>query len=135
MGELDDVFLYTVDDLGKLVQTGVENRKAAVAQAEAIIETSVDSFMQWLSSRQAVPTIRTLHARGEALKLAELEKARRMLARGESPEAVLEALAHGLTAKFLHGPTTVLSRPGPERDQLAPLLDHLLPDRQDPNKH
>jgi glutamyl-tRNA reductase len=128
VSRLDDVFLYTVDDLGKLVQAGFENRKAAVAQAEVIIETRVDSFMQWLSARQAVPAIRTLHARGEALKQAELERARRMLARGEDPLVVLEALAGGLTRKFLHGPTTMLQRPGAGQQQIAPLIDQLFPD-------
>jgi len=128
VARLDDVFLYTVDDLGRLVQTGAENRKAAVAQAEAIIETRVDSFMQWLSTRRVVPVIRQLHARGEALKAAELERARRMLARGDDPAAVLEALAHGLTSKFLHGPTALLQRSHDERTTIARLIDHLLPD-------
>jgi len=129
VARLDDVFLYTVDDLGKQVQAGVENRRAAVAQAEAIIETRVDSFMQWLSARQAVPLIRQLHARGDAIKTAELDRARRMLAKGDDADTVLEALAHALTSKFLHGPTTLLQRGGEERDHLARLLDHLLPDR------
>jgi glutamyl-tRNA reductase len=133
VARLDDVFLYTVDDLGKLVQTGAENRRAAVAQAEAIIETRVDSFMQWLSTRQVVPVIRQLHARGEALKATELERARRMLARGDDPSAVLEALAHGLTSKFLHGPTTLLQRGHEERETIARFIDHLLPDRDAPS--
>jgi glutamyl-tRNA reductase len=128
VARLDDVFLYTVDDLGKLVQAGIENRQAAVEQAEAIIESRVDAFMHWLSSRQSVPAIRTLHARGEALKRAELERARRALARGDDPRAVLEALANGLAAKFLHGPTTLLARPGPEQQQLGALIDRLLPE-------
>jgi glutamyl-tRNA reductase len=127
VGRLDDVFLYTVDDLGKLVQAGVENRKAAVAQAEAIIETSVDAFMQWLGTRRTVPTIRALHARGEAIKRAELERARKLLARGDDPQAVLEALANSLTGKFLHGPTSLLARPGDERDAILKVVDHLLP--------
>jgi len=128
VARLDDVFLYTVDDLGKLVQTGLESRQAAVAQAEAIIETRVDAFMHWLSARQAVPAIRALHARGDAIKRAELERARRMLARGDDPQAVLEALAGSLAAKFLHGPTTLLQRPGPAQQQLASMLDRLLPE-------
>lgn len=131
VARLDDVFLYTVDDLGSLVQTGHENRRAAVAQAEAIIETRVDTFMQWLATRQVVPMIRQLHERGEALKSAELERARRMLARGDEPDAVLEALAHGLTSKFLHGPTTLLQRAHEDRDALARIVDHLLPDQID----
>lgn len=129
VSRLDDVFLYTVDDLGKLVQTGVENRRAAVAQAEAIIETSVDAFMQWLGTRQSVPIIRALHARGEALKQAEIERARKALARGDDAQQVLESLARALTSKFLHGPTTLLSRPGEEREAMLRLVDHLLPSR------
>ncbi|MEI7447166.1 MAG: glutamyl-tRNA reductase [Burkholderiales bacterium] len=128
VARLDDVFLYTVDDLGKLVQTGMENRQAAVAQAETIIETRVDAFMHWLSSRQAVPAIRALHQRGDALKRAELERAKKLLARGEDPTMVLEALANGLAAKFLHGPTTLLQRPGPEQQTVIGLIDRLLPE-------
>ncbi len=128
VARLDDVFLYTVDDLGALVQSGHESRRAAVAQAEAIIETRVDSFMQWLAARQAVPAIRQLHARGQALKSTELERARRMLARGDDPATVLEALAHGLTSKFLHGPTTLLQRGHDEREMMVRIIDHLLPD-------
>jgi len=130
VARLDDVFLYTVDDLGKLVQSGVENRRAAVAQAEAIIETRVDAFMQWLATRQSAPLIRELHQRGEAIKQAELERARRLLARGDDPAAVLEALAHGLTSKFLHGPTSLLQRAGDDRDQVARFIDHLLPEQR-----
>jgi glutamyl-tRNA reductase len=127
VARLDDVFLYTVDDLGKVVQSGAENRRAAVAQAEAIIETRVDAFMQWLSARQAVPAIRALHARGESLRTAELERARRMLARGDDPDAVLEALSRGLTGKFLHAPTAMLQRPGDDHPTLLRLLDRLYP--------
>ena len=134
VGRLDDVFLYTVDDLGKQVASGVEHRKAAVSQAEAIIETSVDSFMQWLSARQAVPTIRALHARGESLKQLELERARKMLTRGDDAQAVLESLAHALTAKFLHGPTALLQRSGEERESLSRIIDQLLPDGQEDPK-
>jgi glutamyl-tRNA reductase len=128
VARLGDVFLYTVDDLGKLIQTGLENRQAAVAQAESIIESRVDAFMHWLSARQAVPLIRSLHARGEAVKRAELDRARRLLARGEDPQAVMEALATGLTAKFLHGPTTMLQRPGTDQQQIRALIDRMLPD-------
>lgn len=128
VGRLDDVFLYTVDDLGKLVQAGVENRQAAVAQAEAIIENRVDAFMHWLSARRAVPAIRALHARAESVKRAELERARRLLARGDDPGAVLEALANGLSAKFLHAPTQLLQQSGPQQQQLAGLIDRLLSD-------
>ena len=126
VGRLDDVFLYTVDDLASVVQSGVESRQAAVAQAEAIIETRVQSFMHWIDSRAMVPLIQDLHETGEALRLAELERARRMLAKGEDVEAVLDALSKGLTAKFLHGPQQALHHAqGEQRSQLVSLLPQL----------
>ncbi|MFL9924274.1 glutamyl-tRNA reductase [Herbaspirillum lusitanum] len=126
VGRLDDVFLYTVDDLATVVQSGVENRQAAVAQAEAIIETRVQSFMHWIDTRAMVPLIQDLHETGETLRLAELERARRMLAKGDDVEAVLEALSKGLTAKFLHGPQQALHHAqGEQRSQLVTLLPQL----------
>jgi glutamyl-tRNA reductase len=126
VGRLNDVFLYTVDDLGAVVQTGFENRLAAVAQAEAIIETRVQSFMHWVDSRAVVPLIQDLHESSEAMRMAELERARKLLAKGEDIDAVLEALSKGLTAKFLHGPQQALHHAqGDERARLAALLPQL----------
>ncbi|WP_431475875.1 glutamyl-tRNA reductase [Massilia eburnea] len=131
VGRLNDVFLYTVDDLGKVVQTGMENRQAAVAQAEAIIETRVQSFMHWIDDRAVVPVIQGLQENGEAIRLMELERARKLLAKGESADAVLEALSKGLTAKFMHGPQQALHRAqGDERAQLAELLPQLFRGRR-----
>ncbi len=131
VGRLNDVFLYTVDDLGKVVQTGMENRQAAVAQAEAIIETRVQSFMHWIDDRAVVPVIQGLQENGEAIRLLELERARKLLAKGESADAVLEALSKGLTAKFMHGPQQALHRAqGDERAQLAELLPQLFRGRR-----
>ncbi|WP_295994236.1 glutamyl-tRNA reductase [Rugamonas sp.] len=131
VGRLNDVFLYTVDDLGKVVQTGLENRQAAVAQAEAIIETRVQSFMHWIDDRAVVPVIQGLQESGEALRRMELERARKMLAKGEDIDAVLEALSRGLTAKFMHGPQQALHRAqGDERAHLAALLPQLFRGRR-----
>ncbi|GGX84119.1 glutamyl-tRNA reductase [Massilia dura] len=131
VGRLNDVFLYTVDDLGKVVQAGIENRQAAVAQAEAIIETRVQSFMHWVDDRAVVPVIQGLQENGEAIRLAELERARKLLAKGEDIDAVLEALSKGLTAKFMHGPQQALHRAqGSERAQLAELLPQLFRGRR-----
>jgi len=131
VAKLNDVFLYTVDDLGKVVQTGMENRQAAVAQAEAIIETRVQSFMHWIDDRAVVPVIQSLQENGEALRQLELDRARKMLAKGEDIDAVLEALSKGLTAKFMHGPQQALHRAqGDERAQLAALLPQLFRGRR-----
>ncbi|MBL8434754.1 MAG: glutamyl-tRNA reductase [Zoogloea sp.] len=104
-----DVFLYTVDDLAKVVDSGLESRQAAVIEAEGIIDERVDGFLHWLDSRGTVPTIRALREHADALRRAELERASRLLARGEDPQKVLEALSQGLTNKLLHAPTRFLN--------------------------
>ncbi|NML48001.1 glutamyl-tRNA reductase [Ramlibacter sp. G-1-2-2] len=101
--ELEDVYLYTVDDLAHVVQTGQANRQAAVAQAEAIIDAGVQSFLHWMDQRRAVPLIRQLNAQADEWRTLELARARKLLARGEDVDAVLEALSKGLTQKMLHG--------------------------------
>jgi glutamyl-tRNA reductase len=109
VGRLPDVTVYTVDDLGAVVQSGVASRRAAVTHAEAIIETRVQAFMEWMAARRSVPVLRALDARADQLRACELERARRRLARGEPVEAVLMALATGLSNKFLHGLRSVLA--------------------------
>jgi glutamyl-tRNA reductase len=131
VARLNDVFLYTVDDLGKVVQTSMESRQAAVAQAESIIETRVQSYMSWVDGRAVVPLIQDLQESGEQLRLLELERAHKMLARGADIDTVLDALSKGLTAKFLHGPQQALHRAqGDERTQLASLLPQLFRGRR-----
>lgn len=126
VGRLDDVFLYTVDDLGSAVQTGLENRQAAVAQAESIIETRVQSFMHWIDGRAVVPIIQDLQESSEQMRQTELDRARKLIAKGEDIDAVLEALSKGLTAKFLHGPQQALhNADADERARLAQLLPQL----------
>ncbi len=100
---LEDVYLYTVDDLSEVVQTGQANRQAAVAQAEAIIDVGVQNFAQWLEQRSHVPLIQQLNAQTEAWRNAELARARKLLAKGDDVDAVLEAMSRGLTQKMLHG--------------------------------
>ncbi len=100
---LEDVYLYTVDDLASVVQTAQANRQAAVAQAEAIIDTGVQSFVHWMEQRGSVPLIQQLNAQADEWRTLELARARKLLARGEDVEAVLEALSKGLTQKMLHG--------------------------------
>ncbi len=100
---LDDVYLYSVDDLSGVVQTAQANRQAAVAQAEAIIDAGVQSFLHWLDQRSVVPLIQQLNEQSDRWQQAELTKARKMIARGDDPERVLQALAQGLSHKILHG--------------------------------
>ena len=126
VGDLDDVFLYTVDDLGKIAREGMDVRSNAVAQAEVIIENQVTEFMHWLGNRELVPTIRALRDSAERARRHEMERALRRLAKGEDPKAVLESLSHGLAAKLLHAPTHALSHAREdEREALAQLLTRL----------
>ena len=100
---LGDVYLYTVDDLAAVVQTGQANRQAAVAQAEVIIDAGVQSFMHWMDQRGSVPLIQQLNAQADEWRGTEIARARKLLAKGEDVDAVLEALSKGLTQKMLHG--------------------------------
>jgi glutamyl-tRNA reductase len=100
---LEDVYLYTVDDLASVVQTAQASRQAAVAQAEAIVDAGVQSFMHWVDQRSSVPLIQQLNAQADEWRAAELARARKLLAKGDDVDAVLEALAKGLTQKMLHG--------------------------------
>ena len=100
---LEDVYLYTVDDLSQVVQTGQANRQAAVAQAEAIIDVGVQNFAHWLEQRSNVPLIQQLNAQTDEWRDGELARARKLLAKGDDVDAGLEALSRGLTQKMLHG--------------------------------
>jgi glutamyl-tRNA reductase len=102
VANLDDAFLYTVDDLGELIKEGVQARQDAVIQAEAIIDHGVQSFIQWKESRQQVPVIRALSQHAEEIQAGELALARKRLAKGDDVDAVLKSLAHGLSQKYLH---------------------------------
>ncbi|MBI4123907.1 MAG: glutamyl-tRNA reductase [Betaproteobacteria bacterium] len=111
VAELDDVFLYTVDDLAQIVCANLDERRAAVDQAEVIIETQVGQFMRWMEARASVPRIRALRDQAEEARRQELERALRLLERGEPPAKVMEALSRSLTNKLLHAPTQALKKP------------------------
>ena len=126
VARLSDVYLYTVDDLSTLVQSAGEKRQAAVEQAEAIIETGVQSFVHWLDQRGSVPLIQALQTQADDWRAAEIARARKMLAKGDNVEAVLEALSRGLTQKMLHGTLAELhAADGEHRAQLAQTVSRL----------
>lgn len=119
VGELDDVFLYTVDDLAQVVASGLESRQAAVGEAEDMVAGGVGQFMHWLESRETVPVIRALRDAAERHRRHEIEHAQKLLTNGTPPEQVIEQLAQRLTNKFLHAPTQALNQAdGGERHQL-----------------
>jgi glutamyl-tRNA reductase len=124
--ELDDVFLYSVDDLANIVKDNLQIRVDALTQAEAMIAEQAQSFLRWLDGRSVIPTLTALQGHHEVLRAAEVERARRLLAGGAAPEQVIEQLARGLTNKFLHAPAQALTRAGDaERAQLLAMLHHI----------
>ena len=126
VAQLSDVYLYTVDELAQQVQTAGEKRQAAVEQAEAIVETGVQSFMHWLDQRHTVPLIQALHAQADDWRTLEMARARKLLAKGADVDEVLDALSKGLTQKLLHGTLAELNASeGEQRLQLAQTVSRL----------
>ncbi|WP_199154337.1 glutamyl-tRNA reductase [Chromobacterium sp. ASV23] len=107
--KLDDVFLFSVDDIAGIVELGKEARQQAAAEAESIIQSRVAEFNDWLKKRETVPLIRALRDEAERTRRHALEGAMKQLARGDAPEKVLEALSVQLTNKLMHPPTQALS--------------------------
>ncbi|MBP6719804.1 MAG: glutamyl-tRNA reductase [Rhodoferax sp.] len=122
---LEDIYLYTVDDLAGVVQTAQASRQAAVAQAEAIVDAGVQSFLHWVDQRGSVPLIQQLNAQADEWRLTEITRARKLLARGDDVEAVLEALSKGLTQKMLHGAMAELRAGDSQaRDRASAAIQH-----------
>ena len=126
VAELNDVFLYTVDDLSEVVRDGLDARQGAVKEAEVIIDSGVADFIHWMESREVVPTILALRNHAERHRRHEIEKALRQLAKGEDIGQVLEALSNGLTNKFLHAPTHALNHvQASERDAFLDMVHRI----------
>lgn len=126
IAQLDDVFLYTVDDLAQVVTDGIGNRQEAAMTAETIVTARVETFMQWLQKRGSVPTIKALRDQAETMRTAELDKALKLIQKGENPEKALEMLSIALTKKFLHAPSHALNQShGDEHERLAQLFRHI----------
>jgi glutamyl-tRNA reductase len=112
--QLDDVYLYTVDDLKEIIDENLKSRQQAARQAEEIIDTQVSHFMGWLRSLEAVGTIRAFRSHAEHTRDAVVQKAVQRLANGEQPEQVLQETARLLTNKLIHAPTVQIHRAGYE---------------------
>ncbi|WP_313295421.1 glutamyl-tRNA reductase [Diaphorobacter sp.] len=128
--DLRDVYLYTVDDLASVVRTGQAQRQAAVEQAEVIIDHGVQSFMLWLDQRKpqggTVPLIQLLNSQTDEWRAMEIARAKKLIARGEDIDTVLEALSRGITQKMLHGTMAELHKGDAEqRAQTADTVSRL----------
>lgn len=108
VGELDNVYLYTVDDLQQVVSENVESRKLAAIEAEKIVEQQTLHFMHWFDNLQSIPTIKQLRYHTALLVDLELQSARKRIQAGDDPDAVIQQFAHALSQKFMHNPTKTL---------------------------
>jgi glutamyl-tRNA reductase len=105
VAELEDVYLFTIDDLQNVVSENLESRREAARDADRLIAAEVDRFERELKTLDAVPAIRQLRADADAVKAQTLEQARRLLATGRDPQEVIEFLAGTLTNRLLHAPS------------------------------
>lgn len=105
VGDLDSVFLYSVDDLQGVIEQNLQSRQAAAEQAEEIIRNEVEQFHRRLRSRSATDSIRAYRDSANDIQAALLAKAQKQLEAGQAAEDVLQQLAYGLTNKLIHEPT------------------------------
>ncbi|MGI9212488.1 MAG: glutamyl-tRNA reductase [Methylococcaceae bacterium] len=112
VGQLRDVYLYTVDDLRNTVQENLKSRQEAAKQAEEIIDIQVEHFLSWLKIQGATDTIREYRLQAESLRDDALQKALQQFRQGKSPEQSLELLAHLLTNKLIHTPSIQIRQAG-----------------------
>lgn len=123
---LRDVYLYSVDDLGEVVQAGQESRLQAVSAAESIIDQGVSEFYASLQRRTVVPIIQSLQDTTEQFKQIELEKARRRLGKGDDPMEVLSTMAQALANKFMHAPIHALkTSPAEELEDFKKIISSI----------
>jgi glutamyl-tRNA reductase len=135
VGELNDVYLYTVDDLQGVVEEGMRSRREAAEQAEEIVEFHTEEFLGWLRSLDAASLIQDYRDRAERLRDEVLAKALRQLAGGKPADEVVGFLAHTLTNKLLHGPSARLRQAGREgQDDLLEAANELFQLSGNPDK-
>jgi glutamyl-tRNA reductase len=110
VGELNDVYLYTVDDLHEVIEENRQSRAQAAREAEEIIDTQVEHFMGWLRSLDAVQTICEYRELAEQIRDEAVLEARRQILSGKNPDEVLQELARLLTNRLIHAPTAQMNR-------------------------
>ena len=134
VARLDDVYVYTVDDLGQVVQSGKAERQAAVVESQAIIDRHVREFSDWLQARSAVPTIEVMCSRAQELAQRDLLIAKRHLKHGADIDKTLDRFAHDLVKKLLHDNLTLLkdahNLSATERDHLCQAFKHFYLERK-----
>ena len=117
VAQLEDIYLYSVDDMQDIIQENMKSREAAASEAEDIISEHVNQFMGWIRARDAVPTICGIRNWAEEIKGETLEKARRQLLQGKDTSEVINQLAHNLTNKLIHNPSSRLREAGFQQEE------------------
>ncbi|MBB6343247.1 glutamyl-tRNA reductase [Pseudomonas fluvialis] len=110
VGELDDVYLYSVDDLHEVIEENLKSRQGAARAAEEMVAVGAEEFMARLRELAAVDVLKAYRQQAETLRDDELQKAQRQLANGAPADEVLAQLARGLTNKLLHAPSVQLKK-------------------------
>jgi glutamyl-tRNA reductase len=119
INQLDNAYLYDIDDLASMARENAEQRRRETVRAEAIVEEQRQRFDGWLAALRAVPTIRHLRERVEAIRTAELERAFRRLPLEEEQREAVEALTRSITNKILHAPLSRLRREAEREEGMA----------------
>ncbi len=115
--ELEDVYLYTVDDLDRVAQQGQHDREAAAIEANGILEDEIERYLSLQRAKQSVPTIAALRDHGDAIRDQVIAEAERRLARGATPEEAIRYAAASLMKKLLHNPSIALREAGASADE------------------
>ncbi len=108
VGQLQDVYLYTIDDLQNTIDQNMDSRRKAAAQAEEIIDAQVEYFLSWMRSQGAQSVIRDFRQQAELTRDQVLALALKQLNNGQSAEDTLNRLAYSLTNKLIHTPSAQL---------------------------
>jgi glutamyl-tRNA reductase len=132
VAELEDVYLFSIDDLQQLVDENRQQRELAAGGARLLISEEVVRFLAASRAQDAGPAIRALRSQAEGIRVQTVEQARRMLASGKSGDEVIDYLANTLTNRLLHAPTQALRQASELADiDLAETLTRLLTEERD----
>jgi glutamyl-tRNA reductase len=132
VAELEDVYLFSIDDLQQLVDENIQQREVAAGGARLVINEEVARFLAESRAQDAGPAIRALRQQADAIRRQTVEQARRMLAGGKSTDEVIDYLANTLTNRLLHAPTQALRQASESADlTLAEAVTRLLTEERD----
>ncbi len=134
VADIEDVYLFSIDDLQQVVDENRQQREAAAGGAKLVIAEEVARFLAESRAKDAGPAIRALRSQADGIRLQTVEQARRMLATGRSTDEVIDYLANTLTNRLLHAPTQALRQAAESADPaVTEALQRLLVDERERN--